>query len=52
MRDDKDIAIQQRMAAQSGQGLSSTPYYIQSLERKIETLNYKLDLILKKLEES
>lgn len=29
---------------------SSTPYYIQELERKIDRLEYKLDLILAVLE--
>lgn len=33
-----------------GNQLSSTPYYIQALERKIATLDYKLNLILESLE--
>lgn len=52
MRDQLRILMDQRNAAEgrSSVGLSSTPNYIQHLERRIDTLEYKLDKILEKLD--
>ena len=43
--------ISRQRAAMGNQGgtLSNTPYYIQHLERKIDSLEYKLNLILSEL---
>lgn len=50
--DDLDMILAQRAGAQgTGEqfGLSGKPYYIQELDRKMDRLEYKLDLILKEL---
>lgn len=48
-----DCFNQNRMAeinAQSGQHLDSVPNYIRSLERQIESLDYKLNKIIETLD--
>lgn len=50
-RDKIDIALGQKRALEGyGQSnLSQVPYYIQNLERKIDTIEYKLNMVLEKL---
>ena len=52
--DEIDMEIQQRRGMEkfNNGSLSSTPYYIQELERKLDTVNYKLDMVLMKLREN
>jgi len=45
-----DIFLDQKRALQRASQLSNTPYYIQSLERNIERVEYKLDLLIEKLD--
>ena len=51
---ERDIAFMQQSAIDgrqlSGNGLSSVPYYIQELSRKLDLVNYKLDLLLSEKE--
>ncbi len=48
--DGSDIFSREKAAFDNNNGrLSSFPYYIQELERKIATIDYKLNMVLEKL---
>lgn len=47
---EQDIAFeQQRAGTQMDRGLSTTPYYMQELDRKLDRIEWKLDKLLREI---